>query len=50
MKHAGQAERYRQPTIEMEASEEELKEIAQEVATGVVTPVPGLGLRAVGMR
>ena len=26
----------------MEASEEELKEIAQEVATGVVTPAPGL--------
>ena len=32
----------RQPTIEMEASEEEQKEIAQEVATGVVTPAPGL--------
>ena len=41
MKHAGQPQRYRQPTIEMEASEEELKEIAQEV-TGVVTPAPGL--------
>ena len=41
MKHAGQAQRYRQPTLEMEASEEELTAIAQDVATGVVTPAPG---------
>ena len=27
MKHAGQAQRYRQPTLEMDADEEELKEI-----------------------
>ena len=40
MKHAGQAQRYRQPTLEMEASEE-LAAIAQDVATGVVTPAPG---------
>ena len=30
MKHAGQAQRYRQPTLEMAASEEELTAIAQE--------------------
>ena len=41
MKHAGQAQRYRQPTLEMEASEEELTAIAQDVATGVVTAAPG---------
>ena len=41
MKHAGQAQRHRQPTLEMEASEEELTAIAQDVATGVVTPAPG---------
>ena len=42
MKHAGQAQKYRQPTLEVEASEEEMKEIANAVASGVVTPAPGL--------
>ena len=41
MKHAGKAQRYRQPTLEMEVNEEEMTAIAQDVATGVVTPAPG---------
>ena len=41
MKHAGKTQRYRQPTLEMEVNEEEMKAIAQDVATGVVTPAPG---------
>lgn len=42
MRHAGQAQKYRRPTLEMEASEEETKEIANAGATGVVTPAPAL--------
>ena len=41
MKHAGKAQRYRQPTLEMEVNEEEMTAIALDVATGVVTPAPG---------
>ena len=42
MKHAGAAQRYRQPTLEVEATEEELKAVRDAVAAGVVTPAPGL--------
>ena len=42
MKHAGQAQRYRQPTLENEATEEEMKAVTDAVAAGVVTPAPGL--------
>ena len=42
MKHAGAAQRYRQPTLEAEATEEELKAVRDAVAAGVVTPAPGL--------
>ena len=38
MKHAGAAQRYRQPTLEAEASEEELKAVRDAVAA----PAPGL--------
>ena len=40
MKHAGQAARYRAPLVETEATEEELRQVADDVATGLVTPVP----------
>ena len=42
MKHGGSAQRYRQPTLENEATEEEMKAITEAVAAGVVTPAPGL--------
>lgn len=42
MKHGGSAQRYRQPTLETEATEEEMKAITEAVAAGVVTPAPGL--------
>ena len=42
MKHAGAAQRYRQPTLEAEATEEELKAVRDAVAAGVVRPAPGL--------
>ena len=42
MRHGGQAQRYRQPTLEAEATEEELKAISEAIAAGVVTPAPGL--------
>ena len=42
MKHGGSAQRYRQPTLENEATEEEMKMITEAVAAGVVTPAPGL--------
>ena len=41
MKHGGQAQRYRQPTLEMEATEEEMRAVTEAVAAGVVTPAPG---------
>ena len=49
MKHAGKAQRYRQPTLEMEVTEEEMTAIAQDVATGVVTPAPGCQLMTPGI-
>ena len=42
MRHAGQIQRARQPTLEAEAEESEMKEIATEVAAGMVGPTPGL--------
>ena len=42
MRHGGQAQRYRQPTLEADATEEELKAISEAIAAGVVTPAPGL--------
>ena len=42
MKHGGSAQRYRQPTLENEATEEEMRMITEAVAAGVVTPAPGL--------
>ena len=42
MKHGGQAQKYRQPTLEAEIQPEELDDIAQTVAAGLVTPAPGL--------
>ena len=42
MKHDGEAARYRAPLVETEATEEELRQVAEDVATGLVTPVPGL--------
>ena len=42
MKHAGQAQKYRRPTLETDASEEDMRQIATDVAAGVVTPAPGL--------
>ena len=42
MRHGGQAQRYRQPTLEAESTEEELKAISEAIAAGVVTPAPGL--------
>ena len=42
MKHGGSAQRYRQPKLENEATEEEMKAITEAVAAGVVTPAPGL--------
>lgn len=38
MRHGGQAQRYRQPTLEAEATEEELKAISEAISAGVVTP------------
>ena len=35
------AQRYRQPTLEAEATEEELEAISEAIAAGVVTPAPG---------
>ena len=40
-KHGGQAQRYRQPTLEMDATEEEMRAVTEAVAAGVVTPAPG---------
>ena len=40
MKHAGHTGRDRQPTLEAEASEEDLKAIADSIARGMVTPMP----------
>ena len=40
MKHGGQAQKYRQPTLEAEIQPEELDNIAQTVAAGLVTPAP----------
>ena len=42
MKHGGSAQRYRQPTLENEATEEEMKMTTEAVAAGVVTPASGL--------
>ena len=42
MKHGGHAQKYRQPTLEAEIQPEELDNIAQTVAAGLVTPAPGL--------
>ena len=42
MKHAGTAQRYRQPTLEAEAIEKEMKAVRDAVAAGVVTPALGL--------
>ena len=42
MRHAEQTQRTRQPTLEAEAEESEMKEIATEVAAGMVGPTPGL--------
>ena len=42
MRHAGQAQKYRMPTLETDATEEDMKQIATDVAAGVVTPAPGL--------
>ena len=42
MRQTGQKQRSRQPTLEEEASEQELKEIANDVADGIVTPTPGV--------
>ena len=41
MKHGGQAQRYRQPTLGTEATEEEMKAVTEAIAAGVVTPAPG---------
>lgn len=41
VKHGGQAQKYRQPTLEAEI-QPELETIAQTVAAGLVTPAPGL--------
>ena len=41
MRHGGQAQRYRQPTLETVGPEEELKAVTDAVAAGVVTPAPG---------
>ena len=42
MKRGGQVQKYRQPTLEAEIQPEELEDIAQTVAAGLVTPAPGL--------
>ena len=42
MKHAGQAQKHRMPTLEEEADEKEFRDLAQAVADGFATPAPGL--------
>ena len=42
MRHAGDAQRTRIPTLEVEAEESEMKEIATDVASGLIGPTPGL--------
>ena len=42
MRHAGDTQRTRIPTLEVEAEENEMKEIAADVASGLIGPTPGL--------
>ena len=40
MKHAGQAQKYRVPTLEEEANDKEIEDLANAVASGLATPAP----------
>ena len=42
MRHAGDTQRTRIPTLEIEAEENDMKEIAHDVASGLIGPTPGL--------
>ena len=42
MRHAGDTQRTRIPSLEVEAEENEMKEIAADVASGLIGPTPGL--------